>query len=159
MIKHARTAFFASFAAIALAFAPQTANAQLASETGRQQFDLSVNDLAQPIGVEVNMISANTRIMDIITGCGQGYVNFGFPDVSAHYSGGGQALVIAAEANTDTMLIVHTPDGQWLCSDNEGGGFNPRTEFYNPGPGEYKVWLGSRQYNQSANAVIIFANH
>jgi serine protease Do len=47
-------------------------------------------------------------------------------------------------AGTDTALVVHTPAGQWLCTDDsEAGGVNPVMTLTSPGNGPYAIWVAS----------------
>ena len=47
-------------------------------------------------------------------------------------------------AGTDTALVVHTPAGQWLCTDDsEAGGVNPAMTLTSPGNGRYAIWVAS----------------
>jgi hypothetical protein len=45
----------------------------------------------------------------------------------------------------DSTLIVHSPDGQWLCEDDptDGGGMDPVVDFEFAPSGQYAVWAGT----------------
>lgn len=45
----------------------------------------------------------------------------------------------------DTTLVVHGPDGQWLCDDDTGGRGQPMLTLVGAAPGRYDVWVGSYQ--------------
>ena len=52
-----------------------------------------------------------------------------------------------AKSDVDITLVVHRPDGTFLCNDDSEG-FNPMVEG-NFSPGRYRVWIGS--YAQGEN--------
>jgi len=71
------------------------------------------------------------------------------PDVILRYREPAARLVLHARANTgDTSLVVHTPDGRWLCDDDGAGGNNPRLELADPPAGQYDVWVASYRPDQ-----------
>ena len=74
-------------------------------------------------------------------GC-TGYINAAAPDVDLNYQAGRERLFIYASSNTDTTLVVNTPDGRWLCNDDfigvDGG-----VEITNPQSGNYNIWVGT----------------
>ncbi|MEZ5995251.1 MAG: peptidase S1 [Hyphomonadaceae bacterium] len=68
------------------------------------------------------------------------------PDFDLYWTAGSGALplVISANSATDTTLVVHTPDGRWLCEDDGGfNGFNPGMRIDNPISGLYDIWVGT----------------
>jgi hypothetical protein len=78
------------------------------------------------------------------------------PDFDLYWGSGnsGLPLVISANSQVDTTLVVHTPSGEWLCEDDGGfNGFNPGMRIDNPQPGLYDIWVGT--YSQgNAPAVL-----
>jgi hypothetical protein len=64
------------------------------------------------------------------------------PDVDLYYTAGAFPLYIYAESAEDTTLVVNTPDGQWICDDDAGVGFNPGVGFKAPASGLYDIWVG-----------------
>lgn len=74
----------------------------------------------------------------------RGSIN-GPPDYDIRFepSLGGIALVITAQSAADTILVVQTPSGAFVCDDNSGGGLNPRVSFPSLVAGVYHVWVGS----------------
>lgn len=66
------------------------------------------------------------------------------PDVIFTYADPAEHLHLFIRSNGgDTTLIVHTPDGRWLCDDDGGGSLNPSIELPAPPAGQYDVWVGS----------------
>lgn len=65
---------------------------------------------------------------------------------------GSGPLVIGAQSSADSVLVVQTPSGRWLCDDNTGGGLNPTLVLAAPEAGTYHVWVG----NASAGAPGLY---
>ncbi|MEZ5959537.1 MAG: peptidase S1 [Hyphomonadaceae bacterium] len=68
------------------------------------------------------------------------------PDFDLYWTAGrtGLPLVISADSQTDTTLVVRTPSGQWLCEDDGGfNGMNPGMRIDNPQSGLYDIWVGT----------------
>ncbi len=78
------------------------------------------------------------------------------PDYDLYWTAGGTGLplVISADSQTDTTLVVRTPSGEWLCEDDGGfNGMNPGLRIDNAQSGLYDIWVGT--YNQgNARAVL-----
>ncbi len=64
------------------------------------------------------------------------------PGMRLNYGTGGDLLRIIATSDTDTSLVVRTPDGEWLCNDDAMGGLNPILSLNSPASGEYNIWVG-----------------
>ena len=43
----------------------------------------------------------------------------------------------------DTVMVVNDPAGEWWCSDDSFGGFNPTIEFAAALDGVYDIWVGT----------------
>ena len=68
------------------------------------------------------------------------------PDFDLYWTAGSGSLplVISANSNTDTTLVVRTPGGQWLCEDDGGyNGMNPGLRIDHPVSGLYDIWVGT----------------
>lgn len=77
-------------------------------------------------------------------GC-SGFIDAARPTALIRYSGGGpdRLLIGLASEATDTALLVHTPDGTWLCDDDSGPGFDAAVAIAQAAPGDYVVWAGT----------------
>jgi|GEM_PF-1064579 len=64
-------------------------------------------------------------------------------DVIVNYVQASRRLAFFVDAQGDTTLVIRAPNGQWWCSDDEGGGQNPLVDIQNPQEGQYEVWVGS----------------
>ena len=41
------------------------------------------------------------------------------------------------------MLVINDPTGEWWCSDDSFGGFNPSIDFATGPDGVYDIWVGT----------------
>ena len=65
------------------------------------------------------------------------------PDVIINYAQPSRRLGFFVDGQGDTTLVIRAPNGQWWCSDDEGGGQNPLVDIQNPQGGQYEIWVGS----------------
>ena len=85
-----------------------------------------------------------------------GYVSES-PDLDLYLRGRASRLYFNVEAESDTTLLINTPEGEWLYDDDSGPGLNPEIVVRNPEPGIYSVWVGARfessQYEESTLTI------
>jgi len=75
--------------------------------------------------------------------CSYGHVSDA-PDVDLYYTtSGGSSLYIYVEGDGDTMLLVNTPGGEWVCDDDSHGDLDPLLSFPSAEDGLYDIWVGS----------------
>lgn len=80
------------------------------------------------------------------------------PDFDLYWTAGSGALplVISANSQADTTLVVRTPTGEWLCEDDGGfSGFNPGMRIDNPMSGLYDIWVGTYGPNPAPAVLAI----
>ena len=78
-------------------------------------------------------------------------------DVIINYASPSRRLAFFVDGQGDTTLIVRAPNGQWWCSDDEGGGVNPLIDITNPQGGQYEIWVGSyRATEQLRGAFMVY---
>ena len=66
------------------------------------------------------------------------------PDYELTYEAGNTFdLYLSATSDSDTVIIVNGPDGQWACNDDGSAGLNPGLMFENPQSGVYDIWVGT----------------
>jgi hypothetical protein len=66
------------------------------------------------------------------------------PDLDLYYDAGTSPLFIyVAEQDSDTVLLVNDPNGNWHYNDDGAGGTRPGIRFSNPESGMYNVWIGT----------------
>jgi len=113
---------------------------------------------------EVDLSSGHAPYtVDIISGGGiqasnvqsdcRGYIAEA-PDFELSYDAGAGSLILEAESDSDTTLVVNAPDGSWYCDDDGGDGLNPRLVFSAPGSGVYDIWVGSYSSGGNADATL-----
>ncbi len=76
-------------------------------------------------------------------GC-TGYLNASAPDLDLNYSASTFALTISASAASDVSLVVHTPDGRWLCDDDGADApLDAKLTIQNAPSGVYSIWVAT----------------
>ncbi len=75
------------------------------------------------------------------------------PDLRVFYTAGALPLVISAESETDTTLVVRNPRGEWICNDDFGS-LNPRIAIAEPASGQYDIWVGTYAEGGFAEATL-----
>ncbi|MBN9466647.1 MAG: hypothetical protein LCH57_12450 [Proteobacteria bacterium] len=65
------------------------------------------------------------------------------PDFQVFYDAGDADLTFTVEADSDTTLLINTPNGRWYCDDDSAGSLNPKVTITNPQNGRYDVWVGT----------------
>lgn len=63
------------------------------------------------------------------------------PSLLMHWQGNAPQLVVGAEFDEETLLLIRDPDGQWLFDD--GRGHDPLIVIAAPRVGDYAIFLGS----------------
>lgn len=78
------------------------------------------------------------------------------PDYILRYAAPGGLLRFYVRANGgDATLVVHTPDGRWLCDDDSGRGSDPMIDLETPPAGSYDIWVGSYRADQHVRATLL----
>jgi len=62
-------------------------------------------------------------------------------------------LVYSSNINDDPTMLVKGPNGLVICADDESGGRNPQATGRLP-KGNYQVWVGSKNINQSFSYTL-----
>jgi serine protease Do len=75
------------------------------------------------------------------------------PDYIVRFTPGNH-LRIYVEAPGDTTLVVNDGQGNWWCSDDDGGNLNPSIEIPNPVGGQYDIWVGSYQAGANIRGTL-----
>lgn len=65
------------------------------------------------------------------------------PTALVELDGGGATVRAAPTEPDDLVLLVHTPDGRWICADDADGGPDPMVRLGEGVPGLYSVWVGA----------------
>jgi len=66
------------------------------------------------------------------------------PDLELTYrDNGNYPLVFTFNSDSDTVLMINGPDGNWYCDDDSDGNLNPRVTFNSPQGGIYDIFVGT----------------
>jgi hypothetical protein len=65
-------------------------------------------------------------------------------------------IFFTPDDEADTTLLVHTPEGEWLCEDDSayGKGTDPVLDLPSAAAGEYAIWVGTQQGKTSAQGSL-----
>lgn len=81
------------------------------------------------------------------------------PDFNFYWSGSTNNLKIyfeADEPNDDTVLIINTPDGEWICNDDAyEETLNPMLNLFGYGNGRYDIWIGTYRDGGFASGKLV----
>lgn len=78
------------------------------------------------------------------------------PIVSIDWEGEAEFAEIFFYSDHDPTLVIQTPDGEYLCSDDTNPLLlDPSIEIQNPAKGEYDIWVGSFHPNQLLPGVLV----
>lgn len=76
------------------------------------------------------------------------------PDYIVYVGNPGRLLRFFVSAPGDTTLVINDGQGNWWCSDDDGGNLNPLIDIENPPPGQYDIWVGSYQAGANIQAIL-----
>lgn len=82
-----------------------------------------------------------------------GFIDQSRPDFDLNFRPGEYTLTIFAVAASDISLVVYTPGGEWICSD-DADATNPAVLFNEPFAGNYNIWVGSARAGDIVPAVL-----
>ncbi|HMN26801.1 MAG TPA: hypothetical protein PKE45_01510 [Caldilineaceae bacterium] len=87
-------------------------------------------------------------------GC-TGYIN-SEPTVTLNWTGEADFIKAFFVSDHDPVLVVQTPDGQYLCNDNANALLlDPVVRIDKPATGRYSVWVGSADPHQLLPGVLV----
>ncbi|MEZ4768257.1 MAG: hypothetical protein R2844_07515 [Caldilineales bacterium] len=86
----------------------------------------------------------------------QGYISEA-PIVTADYQGEADTLKVFFYSDSDTTIVVETPDGDYLCNDDTNGLLlDPTVAISQPVTGTYSVWVGNSVPRGLAAGFLVF---
>jgi len=77
------------------------------------------------------------------------------PDFRVNYTKGRFPLTFYVKCDSDTTLLINTPDGKWHANDDTDGA-NPKIQFTSPMNGQYDIWVGMFGNNKANPAAKLF---
>ena len=139
------------------------------SETGLTKLDFTLPPtygmlhLSKNFSPDPYVVSATSGGSIEITELALGINCVGFastaPDFSLNWTGSAQNLIIRfkpLDDETDTVLIINTPDGQWICNDDEHSNtLNPAIHLKDFGEGRYDIWIASYNKGEMVEGMLI----
>ena len=129
-----------------------------ASEIARKlNASLFTLDLQAGFPLDPTILSVNgggeTDARLFSAGC-SGYVNLS-PAVTVNWSGKADFAQIFFYSKDDPTLMILTPDGKLLCSDDASEQvLDPVIQMEKPVEGTYKIWVGSANKNQLIPGIL-----
>jgi hypothetical protein len=88
----------------------------------------------------------------------RGFIN-AQPVVTVNWTGKADLAQIFYYSSQDPTLVVLTPDGKLLCSDDAGEQLlDPALRIENPVEGTYRIWLGSYAKGQLIPGVLVLTS-
>jgi hypothetical protein len=82
------------------------------------------------------------------------------PAVTVDYKGKADLLKAFFYSDGDTVLVVQTPDGKYLCNDDTNALLlDPTVEIQKPAQGRYNVWVGSSIAKDLVPGFLVFTAH
>lgn len=152
-LVNAQHAALQATAAPTATVAPTKAAAPAMSDSAFLTMNLQAGFPLDPFLVSVNgggTVDASTLSPDCV-----GYVNEN-PTLAAHYTGKAELLRAFYFSNHDAVLVIKTPDGKYLCSDDtQGLELDPTIDLKAPAGGDYSLWVGSYDKGQLIPGVLV----
>ncbi|HYE94812.1 MAG TPA: hypothetical protein VD962_01275 [Rubricoccaceae bacterium] len=85
-----------------------------------------------------------------------GFIAADAPDVDLNFETDGTLpLKLFVRSADDTVLLVNTPSGEWVCNDDFEG-VSPGIVFEQPERGNYNVWVGTFDETDDAPAATLY---
>ncbi|MBZ0291291.1 MAG: hypothetical protein K8L99_01870 [Anaerolineae bacterium] len=92
---------------------------------------------------------------DLSEGC-LGFINSN-PTVKVNYTGDADFLRAFFYSSHDSVLVVHTPDDEYLCNDDANDLLlDASLDLENPPQGEYVIWVGAFWQDQQVPGFLVF---
>jgi len=136
-----------------------TLAAQVASTINRALFTIALQAgfPLDPTFLSVNgggEFDASLLNGKVVSGCA-GFVNRN-PVAIVNWAGKADLVRVFFYSSSDPSLVILTPDGKILCSDNATSQLlDPEIEIKNPIPGKYRIWVGSVDKGQLIPGVLV----
>lgn len=78
------------------------------------------------------------------------------PDIDLYYdSGSYNFLTFSVESDEDTILLINTPEGEWMY-DDDSDGLDPEISVFYPTSGLYNIWVGT--YDRNTTDAVLYVS-
>ncbi len=85
----------------------------------------------------------------------KGFINRN-PVATVNWTGAAEMLRAFFYSDSDSTLVVLTPDGKLVCNDNANEQLlDPVLDIKNPVPGKYRIWVGSAADRQRIPGILV----
>ena len=85
----------------------------------------------------------------------KGFINRN-PVATVNWTGAADMLRAFFYSDSDSTLVVLTPDGKLVCNDNANEQLlDPVLDIKNPVPGKYRIWVGSAADRQRIPGILV----
>lgn len=103
----------------------------------------------------LEMSAGGNRSASSLSDSCRGYIA-NAPDYRLNFkTSGNLPLIISADSDADTTLVVNGPDGSWYCDDDGGNQpLNPMVRWNSPQSGQYDIWVGTYSNDGLEPAVL-----
>lgn len=99
----------------------------------------------------------STDISTLGQGCA-GFINAAQPDVNIDLPEAGP-LKLSVQSSGDTVLLVFTPEQNWLCADDVSDtALNPVLNIPKASAGVYNIWVGTAEAGHALKAMLNVEN-
>lgn len=126
----------------------------------RAQTGLFTLDLAAGFPLDPTFLSVNGggEVDASVLGDGcTGFINTS-PVVTVNWTGEAEQVKVFFASDSDSTLVVVTPDGQILCNDDVSDVLlDPFLSLANPAAGTYRIWIGSYAKSQLIPGVLVLS--
>ncbi len=120
---------------------------------------LSAGFLPDPHIVPV-FAGGNLQASNASSGC-SGFITDA-PSYRLNYEAGSSTLSIYINAAFDTTLLINTPNGDWVCDDDNDNLDNLNSGWYfdNAASGQYDIWVGTySESNNNGRAILAISEY
>jgi hypothetical protein len=84
-----------------------------------------------------------------------GYINAD-PTVTLNWTGEAEMLEAFFYSDHDPVLVIETPDGEYLCNDDAHALLlDPVVEIDEPAPGQYSIWVGAADEGHLLPGILV----
>lgn len=122
-------------------------------------FQAGTSTTAQPGVSSGGSVDIRAAIETICDGEARGFASE-VPNVRVTLTGDPQAslrfffLPDSLRGDSDTTLVVYTPDERWYCDDDTGGSQQPMITLEAPPAGDYLIWVGGFNKGSSISGSL-----
>jgi hypothetical protein len=123
---------------------------------GRVMFDRDQAGRGAQVLAQGNVVADQPLSMLPIPNACAGHVGIDAPDAIVTLGQREEMISLFATSQTDLVMAVRTPEGQWYCNDDSFG-LNPAVQVYGASAGDYLVYVGAYSQGAAGRYVLMAA--